>query len=72
MKRSFIPVILVMLALAFNAASISASNAKIETAAFLCDSYSGQMTADPSWNPTDCPTGYTIWLSRISRYFTRF
>jgi parallel beta-helix repeat protein len=34
--------------------------AEVKPAAFVCESYSGALTANTSWSPTECPDGYRI------------
>ncbi|MBP1466169.1 right-handed parallel beta-helix repeat-containing protein [Candidatus Chloroploca sp. M-50] len=41
-------------------AAVVPVRAQGEVAAFICKSYSGQLTGDTTWSPAECPDGYVI------------
>lgn len=60
MKRLTVPLILAAFALLLTLGFAPSSHAWVGTNAFVCDSYSGQIAADTTWSPTECPSGYII------------
>ncbi|MEI6775482.1 MAG: hypothetical protein WCK70_01130, partial [Chloroflexales bacterium] len=60
MKRLTVPLILAAFTLLLTLGFASPSHAWVGPNAFVCDSYSGQIAADTTWSPTECPSGYII------------
>ncbi|MFV9506276.1 MAG: carboxypeptidase regulatory-like domain-containing protein [Oscillochloridaceae bacterium umkhey_bin13] len=60
MRRQYVQLFALILSIVIVVSSAPPIMAQIGPQAFICESYSGQLTGDTTWSSEECPAGYQI------------